>query len=136
MSAPTIKLALLTVTMVAVTLMCTGESSAQSVSRIRFARGAMRAIAVGSLNGYKDRRTFVIKVRSGQTMTTAQVGGLPITVTIIKPDGEEYDADMDLSCHNRHEVTPTEAGDYRLVVTECTKADRWRGKFKLAVTVR
>lgn len=120
----------------ALTVIFTVDSPAQAASRVRFARGAVSAVAAGSLNGYKDKRTFVIKVRAGQTLTTEQVGGRPITVEIIKPDGEPFEGNMDLSCHNRHEVTPTEAGDYRLVVTECQKADRWRGRFRLKVTVR
>lgn len=136
MSRQFTRLALLALSVMALTVIFTVDSPAQAASRVRFAGGAVSAVAAGSLNGYKDKRTFVIKVRAGQTLTTEQVGGRPITVEIIKPDGEPFEGDMDLSCHNRHEVTPTEAGDYRLVVTECQKADRWRGRFRLKVTVR
>lgn len=136
MSGPLTRLAVLAFTVFALTVIFTVDSSAQSVSRIHFARGAVSAIAGGSLNGYKDKRTFVIKVRAGQTLTTEQSGGRPITIEVIRPDGEPFEGDMDLSCHNRHEVTPTEAGDYRLVVTECQKADSWRGRFRFKVTVR
>jgi len=130
------RLALLAISVMALTVILTVDSPAQAASRVRFARGAVSAVAAGSLNGYRDKRIFVIKVRAGQTLTTEQVGGRPITVEVIKPDGQPFEGDMDLSCHNRHEVTPTEAGDYRLVVTECQKADRWRGRFRLKVTVR
>lgn len=130
------RFALLTFTFIAVIAIFSFDTSAQSVSRIHFTRGAVSAVVAGSLNGYKDKRTFVIKVRAGQTLSTEQAGGRPITVEVIKPDGEPFVGDMDLSCHNRHEVAPTEAGDYRIIVTECQKADRWRGRFRLKVTVR
>ena len=47
--------------------------SAQSVTRIHFARGATHAIVTGTLNGYKSHRTYVIRVRKGQTLTTEAV---------------------------------------------------------------
>lgn len=104
--------------------------------RIKFARGATSAVISGSLNGYKSKRTFVIRVRSGQKLTTAQVGNNAITVDIKPPAGSTWEPDMAADCHNRHEVEPTDAGDYILTVTECQKADAWRGKFRLRVTVR
>ena len=104
--------------------------------RIKFARGATSAVVSGSLNSYKSKRTFVIRVRAGQKLTTAQVGNNYITVDIKPPAGSTWEPDMAADCHNRHEVEPTDAGDYILTVTECRKADRWRGKFRLRVTVR
>jgi hypothetical protein len=44
--------------------------------------------------------------------------------------------DSDASCNNRREISPTVAGDYRIEVVECQKADRWRGRFYLRVSVR
>ena len=45
-------------------------------------------------------------------------------------------ADLAANCNNEHRVRPTAAGDYTITVTECKKADRWRGRFRLRVGVR
>jgi hypothetical protein len=109
---------------------------AQRTTRIRFARGATKAIVTGSLRGYRDSRVYVIRVRNGQTLSTAQVGGShDITIYIKSPSGEDV-GDSDASCNNRREISPTDAGDYRITVVECQKADAWRGSFRFRVTVR
>ena len=111
---------------------------AQKAERIIFKRGTRSAVAVGSLNNYKDRKVFVIRVRKGQTLKTEQLkddsSNHYITVSITAPNGENVD-DSDASCNNRKEITPTVAGDYRIEVYECQKADRWRGNFKLKIRV-
>ncbi len=107
----------------------------QRATRINFNRGAHSAAGSGSLNGYRDHRTFVIRVRAGQTMTTESVGKNHITVTIKAPPGATYAPDLAADCHDRNEVSPTAAGDYTITVTECRKADRWRGTFRLRVKV-
>lgn len=104
--------------------------------RIKFARGATSAVVSGTLKSYKSKRTFVIRVRAGQTLTTEQAGGNAITVEIKPPAGSTWEPDMAADCHDRHEVSPTDAGDYFLTVTECQKADPYRGRFRLRVTVR
>jgi hypothetical protein len=77
----------------------------------------------------------VIKVRTGQTIRTEQIGGVhPITIFISDPNGEGV-GDSDASCNNRREITPTVAGDYQIQVVECQKADAWRGRFRFRVTV-
>jgi plastocyanin len=112
------------------------SAPAQRPTRITFARRATSAIASGTLNSYRSSKTYVIRVRAGQTLRTEQVGGLhDITIYITPPSGEDV-GDSDASCNNRHEITPTEAGDYRIIVVECKKADAWRGQFKFRVTVR
>jgi hypothetical protein len=103
--------------------------------RITFKKGATSAVVSGTLDGYKDKRRFVIRVRAGQTITTEQISGKPISIWIKDPSGEEA-GDMDMSCHNRREITPTVAGDYALEVVECQKADRWHGPFKFRIRVR
>lgn len=109
---------------------------AQKPTRIRFARRATSATVIGALNGYRSRRVYVIKVRSGQTLSTTQVGNSHnITIYIKNPAGEDV-GDSDASCNNRREVSPTEAGDYRITVVECMKADPWTGRFRFRVTVR
>lgn len=111
-----------------------GSVSAQK--RIEIPRGAKSTIVTGTLNGYNDKRTFVISVRRGQTLTTESVGSNYITVAIKPPRGARYDADLAANCNNEHRVRPTAPGDYIITVTECRKADRWRGRFRLRVGVR
>ena len=108
---------------------------AQSLTRIKFARGAVSASVSGKLKGYSDHKTYVIKVRAGQTLRTTQTGKNYITISIKDPNGNDP-TDADASCNNRKEVNPTIAGDYTLTVVECQKADAWRGTFHFRVTVR
>jgi hypothetical protein len=108
----------------------------QQANRIRFARGATSALVTGTLNGYRSSKNFVIRVRAGQTLSTTQVGDRhDITIYVQGPSGEDV-GDSDASCNNRREIAPTKAGDYRIQVIECKKADPWRGRFRFRVTVR
>jgi len=110
--------------------------SAQHATRIRFAHGATSSTVSGTLNGYRDEKRYVIKVRAGQTLRTSQVGNThDITIFIENPSGEDV-GDSDASCNNRREITPTTRGDYHIRVVECQKANRWRGTFRFRVTVR
>ncbi|MFX5302173.1 hypothetical protein ABTD13_18150, partial [Acinetobacter baumannii] len=58
-----------------------------------------------------------------------------ISISLKDPDGRDA-GDSDASCNARKEVTPTVAGDYRIEVIECRKAEPWRGRFTIRVTVR
>jgi hypothetical protein len=119
-------------------MICFGASAAagQKTTRIRFSKGATKATISGTLNSYRSRRVFVIKVRRGQTLSTTQVGDRhDITIYIKSPAGEDV-GDSDASCNNRREITPTDAGDYQITVVECQKADAWKGTFKFRVTVK
>ncbi|MEP6901484.1 MAG: hypothetical protein ABJA66_07015 [Actinomycetota bacterium] len=111
---------------------------AQTAQRITFKKGAKQLIVSGSLNSYRSKKVFVIRVRRGQTLKTEQsksdLSSHYITVYIKAPNGADVD-DSDASCNNRKEVTPTGAGDYRIEVFECQKADAWRGSFKLKIRV-
>lgn len=107
----------------------------QKPVKIRFARGARNATVSGNLRGYNDSRTFLIRVRNGQTLKTERVGGNYITIYIKGPDGVEA-GDSDASCNDRREVSPTTAGNYRITVVECRKADPWRGRFRFRIFVR
>jgi len=110
---------------------------AQTPTRIKFRRGAVHADVSGTLNGVKSTRSYVIKVRAGQTLRTEQVGDSPRRITIFVKDPAGNDiGDSDASCNSRREISPTEAGDYRIEVVECLKADPWRGRFTFRVTVR
>jgi hypothetical protein len=108
----------------------------QKTTRIKFARGATSAIVSGTINGYRSHRAFVIRVRRGQTLTTENVDKNYITIGIDAPPGSTYEQDMAADCHHRNNVSPTAAGDYRIDVTECRKADAWKGRFRFRVTVR
>ncbi len=58
-----------------------------------------------------------------------------VSIYITDPKGENAN-DMDLSCHSNAKVKPTLAGDYKIQVVECKKADPWKGKFAFKVTVK
>jgi hypothetical protein len=118
-------------------ILCSVTTDLSAQTRIRFARGAVRTDVSGTLNGFRSKRTYVIRVRSGQTLRTQQVGGSrrPITISVRDPRGNDV-SDADASCNNRKEISPTEAGDYTIEVFECQKADPWRGRFTFRVTVR
>jgi hypothetical protein len=106
--------------------------------RITFKRGARTAVVNGTLSGYRGRKVFIIRVRRGQTLSTEQIkpdeSNRDITVSIKAPNGRTV-GDSDASCNNRKEISPTRAGDYRIEVYECRKADPWRGNFRLKVRV-
>jgi hypothetical protein len=112
-------------------------TSAQAQTRVKFRRGAVSANVSGTLNSYKSKRLYVIRVREGQTLRTEQIGRAvrPITIFIMDPAGEGV-GDSDASCNNRREISPTTAGDYTIEIVECQKADPWRGRFTFRVTVR
>jgi len=115
----------------------TSNALAQQTTRIKFRRGAIHADISGTLNSFRSKRVFVIKVRNGQTLRTEQLGGASRRITIFVKDatGNEV-GDADASCNDRKEVSPTVAGDYTIEVVECQKADPWRGRFTFRVTVR
>ncbi|CAN5299903.1 hypothetical protein BH10ACI1_BH10ACI1_31420 [soil metagenome] len=109
---------------------------AQNATRIKFRKGAVSAIVTSSLRGYESKKVFVIKVRAGQTLKIEQIRSENslhyVYLTIQSPSGEDV-SDLDASCNSQKEITPTESGDYVITVTECQKADAWRGSFKVKV---
>ena len=115
----------------------TGNSG--GAKRIEFKSGAISAEAKGNLNGYDDKKEFVIKVNAGQTLATEQIKADDsleyVTVAVTDPNGKPV-GDSDASCNNRREIAPTAAGDYKIEVVECTKADEWKGSFDLKVSVK
>lgn len=110
--------------------------AAQKPTTIRFARGTHQKVVTGTLNSYRAKRTFVIRVAEGQTLTTENVGKNYITISIEAPPGATYEQDMAADCHDRNEVAPTAKGVYKITVTECRKAEPWRGTFKFKITAR
>ncbi len=125
------------VSLIAVAFLVLLSDTAAAQTRITFARRAVSASASGTLNGFRSKRVFVIRVREGQTLRTEQIGGRsrPVTISIKDPTGNDV-GDSDASCNNRREIPATEAGDYTIEVVECRKADAWRGRFTFRVTVR
>ncbi|MBL8182292.1 MAG: hypothetical protein JNL64_11860 [Blastocatellia bacterium] len=111
------------------------DAAAQKPTRITFAKGSSEKVVSGTMTGYGSKRVFVIKVKAGQTLTTESVGDNYITIDIKAPKGSTYTPDLEANCNDRHEVTPTAAGDYIITVTECRKADPWRGAFRFKITV-
>ena len=104
-------------------------------TRIKFKKGATSATVTGTMKSYKSTRTYIIRVREGQTLNTENVGSHSITLGIEGPPGSGYEQDMAADCHSTNEITPTAAGDYTITVTECQKADAWKGTFKMKITV-
>lgn len=126
------------IVILSIILIFTTAAFAQRPVRINFARGAVSASVSGRLSGYRDRDVFLLKVRRGQTISTEQIGlrsNRYITVYITDPRGRAV-GDSDASCNSRREIAPTIAGDYRVEVVECKKADPWRGRFRFRVSVR
>jgi len=101
--------------------------------RIVFKKGATKTVAAGSLRNYKDSADYVIWLRAGQTFEISS--DKSITLTILDPAGEDV-TDRDLSCNGSKTIAPTVAGDYKITVVECPKADQWRGSFNLNISVK
>jgi len=129
------KLLLITFTFFVLSLFST-SAFAQAPTRINFARGTHQKIVTGTLSGYKSSRTYLIRVGKGQTLTTESTGSNYITIMIKAPKGSTYEPDMAADCHDKNEVDPTAAGDYKITVTECLKSDPWKGTFKFKVVAR
>lgn len=111
-----------------------GAVAAQT--QVKFKRGANTLYLTGHLSGYEQKRIFTIRVRRGQTMNIRDVGRNAVSVWVEGPPRSGYEQDLAADCHGRTDVSPTVAGVYRLTVTECRKVDRWRGPFRVKVTVR
>lgn len=105
--------------------------------RVKFAPGATSKVMTGKMYSFNSRRVYVIRVKRGQTMWVEQIGGGSHQITISEitdPAGNDV-SDMDASCNNRKEVSPTKRGDYRITVRECNKVDEWRGRYRLRFKV-
>ncbi|MEO8073546.1 MAG: hypothetical protein ABI686_09885 [Acidobacteriota bacterium] len=116
----------------------TETSPKNSAEKVEFETGATSKVVTGDLNDFNDSKSFLINVKEDQTLRTEQIkdknSSEYITVAISDPAGK-YVGDSDASCNNRKEIKPTVAGDYQITVTECKKADSWRGEFKLKISI-
>ena len=106
---------------------------ARPVKRINFTKGATEVIVTGHLSGFRDSQIYLIKLSGDQTFSIEDIGDNPVTISVSDPNGKNVD-DYDLSCHGNFELSKTKKGDYRIVVTECLKADLWKGSFKIKVS--
>ena len=116
-----------------VVLMFSSLALARPAKRITFAKGVTKTVASGKLKGFKDSQVFLLKLRAKQKLTVLSNDN--VTITITDPSGNDV-SDMDLSCNRNKVVKPTVAGTYRIIVTECKKADPWIGTFRLKVSAR
>lgn len=106
---------------------------ARPVKRIKFAKGATETIVSGQLSDFKDSQVYLINLNAGQTFTIEDAGNNPVTISVSDPNGKNVD-DYDASCHGNFTLPKTKKGDYRIKVTECMKADPWKGTFKIKVS--
>jgi len=110
----------------------TGASARQPVRRIKFKPGTTSQRVMGRLTGMSDKAVFLIRVNPGQHLEAEVQSKHSAHVTMVSPSGQSGDQDM----QGKHTgVASTEAGDYRITVTENPKADPWKGTFYLNVTV-
>lgn len=110
--------------------------AASAQTRVTFARGATSKVVSGQLNGPRSERKYLIRVRAGQTLRVEQTAtSNAVTIYIEDPSGEDV-SDMEANCNSRKRVSPTVRGDYVITVVQCTKVDRWRGKFSVRFSVR
>ena len=107
------------------------------IKPIKFARGASSALVKGTLSGFGSEQVYSIAVRQGQVMRVEQLnsGHQPTSLWLTDPQGEDA-SDADLSCNNKKRVSPTLAGTYIIRVSECMKADPWKGTYVLKITVK
>jgi len=103
------------------------------IKRLNFPTGATEATFTWTMNGFDDKQVVLIDMRAGQELRIEDIGDNPVTLSVCDPDGENVD-DYDLSCHGRFKLEKTKKGDYTVFVTECKKADPWKGEYKLKVT--
>ena len=108
---------------------------AYPVERIQFARNAVSATVTGSLQNYQSKRVYLLRMNAWQKLDIRQVpsAGHPVTISVTDPRGRNID-DWAADCHSYHESMTRLAGDYRITVTACKRADPWKGKFIINVT--
>lgn len=113
------------------------NANASKVEPIKFAKGATSAIVTGKLSGFDDEKTYSIAVGKGQAMSVEQVnpGDKRTSIWLTDPKGGDA-SDADLSCNNKKQVKPTLAGTYIIKVSECMKADPWKGIYAIKVTMK
>ena len=113
------------------------KSATSAVEPIKFAKGATTVTVTGKLSGFNEEKTYSIAVNKGQSMRVEQVnpGDKRTTIWLTDPKGGDA-SDADLSCNNKKQVSPTLVGTYIIKVSECMKADPWKGSYTLKISVK
>ena len=113
------------------------NTKAVTPTRIQFAKGATSATVTGKLASFDGEQVYVIAVNKGQTLKVNQTNNDSHYTSVYITDPKGADAgDLAADCHNHREIKPTLAGDYTIRVSECMKADVWKGNYKLNVSVK
>lgn len=107
---------------------------ARPVKRIKFAKGATEIFITGQLNGFKDSQVYLINLRGNQNFTVEGIGDNRVSIAVTGPAGEDVN-DYAADCHSNFNLPKTKKGDYKIVVTECMKADSWKGAFIFKISV-
>lgn len=102
--------------------------------RITFKKGATQAVVTGKLYGYKGTLYYVIRLRAGQHLQISADKSITLA-EVSDPSGEDV-MDRAANCNGEADISPTVAGDYKIAVVECQKADPWRGNVNLTITVK
>ena len=113
---------------------CLVSTASQAAERIKFARNAVSKTVTGTLSSYNSQRVYIIALQAGQRFDIQPVSNRhPITVSVVDPTGESID-DWGADCHSTHSSTTEYTGDYKIYVTECAKADPWKGSFTINIS--
>jgi arylamine N-acetyltransferase len=110
----------------------------QSGSRpVRFKAGTTETTVSGSLRTKKSGQTYLVRVKKGQSLHAEQANerGQSIRLTILDPNGTDV-TDHSASCDSSETVDSTVAGTYKLIVSNCEKADFSKGSYKLKIEVK
>src|SRR5437016_9493787 len=105
--------------------------TAQTPTRITFARGATRATARGYLRGVRDEVFFVLRAQANQHMRVEIKGRGATRGMVIFPSGKQDGAPGGVVFDDNIDET----GDYRIRVTESSMANAWRGSFTVIIDI-
>jgi hypothetical protein len=121
------------IAIVSILIILSSTVFAKPATRIKFAKGATKVVVNGKLSGYKGLEKYVVRLRAGQRLQISS--DKYITLSVSAPNGEDV-MDRAANCNGTADISPTVAGDYKIEVTECLKADPWKGNFKLTLKVK
>src|SRR3989441_13244042 len=105
--------------------------TAQTPTRINFARGANRGTARGYLRGVHDEVFFVLRAQANQRMRVDINGHGATRGVVIFPSGKQDGGPGGVVVDDKIDET----GDYRIRVTESSMANAWRGNFTVIIDI-
>src|SRR5260370_10817571 len=105
--------------------------TAQTPTRINFARGATRATARGYLRGVRDEVFFVLRAQANQHMRVEINSHGATRGVVVFPSGKQDGGPGGVVFDDKID----ENGDYRIRVTESSMADAWRGNFTVTIDI-